>query len=191
MAVALDERRMVGAKRLERRLLSLEQRPNRWCKRTRMDCVGARLHADILSQDQCVIEKKGGARKPPSNHPAVSGRGTAGRRIRRQSRPSNCARDTRSTPSRTAGQASRPCSRRFDGSTSPVPPKNLDPVEALGAEHEHGASKAAERIVVEFVQGLRRVPGGAQPATATFSPAPATIIVAPSAAMRVPRTDSR
>ena len=49
MAVALGERHIVGAKLLERRVLRFEQCPNRWCKRTRMDCVGARLHDVILS----------------------------------------------------------------------------------------------------------------------------------------------
>ena len=64
-------------------------------------------------------------RKPPLRHAAASGRRTRGRHTRRQSRPSNnasnCARESRITPSRTDGQAKRPCSRRFDASTRPVP----------------------------------------------------------------------
>ena len=98
-------------------------------------------------------------RQPPLRHAAASGRRTRGRHTRRQSRPSNnasnCARESRITPSRTDGQAKRPCSRRFDASTRPVPSHHRTLIRSrrLG---RNTTTHAGKGIQAELVLDQRR-----------------------------------
>ena len=111
--VALGESGIRFGKRGDPGLLRLEGRPVFGRQPVQVEIAGAGRHGPMTTS---IAEHRHPTIGPPS-HSAAVGRGTRRAITRRQSSPStsasNWARDSRITPSCTAGQVKLPCSRRL------------------------------------------------------------------------------